>query len=301
MDDNNQNNQNPYGSPFDANSYGEPFDSNPYGQPVDTDAGQPVEMNPYAVPVPESAPISEEAPAPEAAPVSEGVPAPEAPAMEPVPEPGSDSLQLDDNVDMFGNPINPAPQNPYGQPVGQQNPYGQPAQQNPYGQPMQQDPYGQPMQQDPYGQPVGQQDPHGQPTQPAQDPYGQSAQTPYGQSAQTPYGQSAQQTPYGQPASYQSQGTYNNAQNYTTSYGDMQPEDGKATGGLVCSILSLLICCLGIILAPVGMVLSRQAINAGNTGGKAKAGWVIGIIGLILNALLIIGYIVLIALGITQM
>ena len=46
MDDNNQNNQNPYGSPFDANSYGEPFDSNPYGQPVDTDAGQPVEMNP---------------------------------------------------------------------------------------------------------------------------------------------------------------------------------------------------------------------------------------------------------------
>ena len=81
----------------------------------------------------------------------------------------------------------------------------------------------------------------------------------------------------------------------------MQPEDGKATGGLVCSILSLLICCLGLILAPIGMVLSRQAINAGNTSGKAKAGWVIGIIGLIINALLVIGYIVAVAIGIAQM
>ena len=36
------------------------------------------------------------------------------------------------------------------------------------------------------------------------------------------------------------------------------------------------------------MVLSKQAINAGNTGGKAKAGWIIGIIGLVLNVLFLI-------------
>jgi hypothetical protein len=79
-----------------------------------------------------------------------------------------------------------------------------------------------------------------------------------------------------------------------------QPEDGKATAGLICSICSLIFCCLGIILAPIGMVLSKQAINAGNDSGKAKAGWICGIIGLVLNILMIVGYIILIAFGIAN-
>ena len=68
-----------------------------------------------------------------------------------------------------------------------------------------------------------------------------------------------------------------------------EPEDGKATGGLVCSIISLF--CFGIILAPIGIILSKQAMNAGNTSGKAKAGFIIGIVSLVIYVLIIIAYI----------
>ena len=186
---------------------------------------------------------------------------------------------------MFGNPIpaEPVGQDAYGQPINS-NPYGQPSQANPYGQPVNSDPYAQTSQANAYSQPVN------------SDPYAQSTQTnAYSQSQTNAYSQPQQ-------SAYQNQGTYNSTQNYNTPnyYADTQPEDGKATGGLVCSILSLIICCLGVILAPVGMVLSRQAINAGNTSGKAKAGWIIGIVGLVLNVLLIIGYIALIVFGIAN-
>ena len=166
-------------------------------------------------------------------------------------------------------------------PAGQEpaNPYGQPTQ-APFGQSTQ-DPFGQPAQ-DPYGQPAH--DPYGQP---AQDPYGQPAQDPYGQPQNQFGGGSSIPNQYGGPVGNNSYGSSN-----------MYPEDGKATGGLICSILSLVFCCFGIILAPIGMVLSKQAINAGNESGKAKAGWIVGIIGLVCNILIILFYVLIIVAGV---
>ncbi len=65
----------------------------------------------------------------------------------------------------------------------------------------------------------------------------------------------------------------------------VQPEDGKATASLVLGIVGLLCC------APCGIVaivLAKQAQNAGNTSGKAKAGFILGIIAVVLWAIGII-------------
>ena len=229
----------------------------------------------------------------------------------------------------FGNEPQPSV-DPYGQPT---DPYGQPAQPSadPYGQPAQPsaDPYGQPAQPsvDTYGQPVQPSaDPYGQPAQPSADPYGQPSD-PYGQPAQPtqpsvdPYGQPAQPTqptgnmysanpgpapsadPYTQPYNPTASPNYGQGNyNFNGSSTLGEPEDGKATGGLICSILSIVFCCcwIGIILAPIGMILSKSAINAGNTTDKAKAGWIVGIIGLVINILIILGYVLAIIAGIAE-
>lgn len=175
---------------------------------------------------------------------------------------------------------------------------------------------------DPYGQPTpsvseptapSTPDPYGQPTQGIADPYGQP--TPSTPSTPNPYGQPAGNvyTPsnnyggptngYTGPTNSYGGNSYNSSYNgtgYNATRPTLQPEDGKATAGIILSICSLVFCCLGVILAPIGMVLSKQAINAGNDSGKAKAGWICGIIGLVLNILFIVMYIVLIALGIAN-
>lgn len=177
---------------------------------------------------------------------------------------------------------------------------------------------------DPYGQPVpsvseptapvsSTPEPYGQPTQGIADPYGQP--TPSTPSTPNPYGQPAGNvyTPsnnyggptngYTGPTNSYGGNSYNSSYNgtgYNATRPTLQPEDGKATAGIILSICSLVFCCLGVILAPIGMVLSKQAINAGNDSGKAKAGWICGIIGLVLNILFIVMYIVLIALGIAN-
>lgn len=177
---------------------------------------------------------------------------------------------------------------------------------------------------DPYGQPEpsvseptapvsSTPDPYGQPTQGIADPYGQP--TPSTPSTPNPYGQPAGNvyTPsnnyggptngYTGPTNSYGGNSYNSSYNgtgYNATRPTLQPEDGKATAGIILSICSLVFCCLGVILAPIGMVLSKQAINAGNDSGKAKAGWICGIIGLVLNILFIVMYIVLIALGIAN-
>ena len=210
----------------------------------------------------------------------------------------------------FGNEPQPSV-DPYGQPS---DPYGQPAQPSadPYGQPS--DPYGQPAQPtqpsvDPYGQPS---DPYGQPAQPTQpsvDPYGQPSD-PYGQPAQPTGnmysanpGPAPSADPYTQPYNPTASPNYGQGNyNFNGSSTLGEPEDGKATGGLICSILSIVFCCcwIGIILAPIGMILSKSAINAGNTTDKAKAGWIVGIIGLVINILIILGYVLAIIAGIAE-
>ncbi len=296
MDDN-QMNQNPYGQPTEpVNPYGAPVpeaapaaDANPYTSPV-PEAAPAADANPYTSPVPEAAPAADAnpytSPIPEAAPAADANPYTGQPAMEPVQDPYG---QPEQEMDMFGNPVNnsqPSAGQSYGsQPgMGGQDPYGQP--QNIGGQ----DPYGQPQNmggQDPYGQPqnMGGQDPYGQPQN-----FGAAPATGMNQSYGA--GQTGGSQNYGS-SPYSGNQTYSNSvPNYqTSSYTSAEPEDGKALGGLICSILSVL-CCFGIITAPIGMILSRTAINAGNTSGKARAGWVLGIIGLIINILIIVGYIV---------
>ena len=155
------------------------------------------------------------------------------------------------------------------------------------------DPYGQPAQPsvDQYGQPS---DPYGQPAQPTQPTGNMYSANPGPAPSADPYTQ-----PYNPTASPNyGQGNYNF--NGSSTLGE--PEDVKATGGLICSILSIVFCCcwLGIILAPIGMILSKSAINAGNTTDKAKAGWIVGIIGLVINILIILGYVLAIIAGIAE-
>ena len=203
------------------------------------------------------------------------------------------------SVDPYGQPAQPSA-DPYGQPS---DPYGQPS--DPYGQPAQPsvDQYGQPS--DPYGQPA-------QPTQPSVDPYGQPSD-PYGQPAQPTQptgnmysanpGPAPSADPYTQPYNPTASPNYGQGNyNFNGSSTLGEPEDGKATGGLICSILSIVFCCcwIGIILAPIGMILSKSAINAGNTTDKAKAGWIVGIIGLVINILIILGYVLAIIAGIAE-
>ena len=174
-------------------------------------------------------------------------------------------------------------QQPYGQrsyPYGQQPyPYGQqPYPQQPYGQQSYgQQPYGQqPYGQQPYGQqPYGQQ-PYGQ------QPYGQQ---PYGQQ---PYGQE----PYGNDPFNRSQ-PYNNAPN------GYPPEYGAAAGKMPNKSLYTVLLVLGFICGLLWGFLAlgpykrmNEAINYGNAAeaqAQAKKVSLFCIIGIIVNALIIIG------------
>lgn len=65
------------------------------------------------------------------------------------------------------------------------------------------------------------------------------------------------------------------------------PENGKGTGSLVCSILSIVLCCLpivGVTLGVVAIVLGVQGrraadLGAANNRGVATAGLIVGSIG----------------------
>lgn len=65
-----------------------------------------------------------------------------------------------------------------------------------------------------------------------------------------------------------------------------QPGDGKATGSLVCGIISLFFA--GIILGIVAIVMGMQAKKEGFVGGKATAGIVLGVIGIAGTVLMLI-------------
>ena len=65
----------------------------------------------------------------------------------------------------------------------------------------------------------------------------------------------------------------------------MEPESGKAKWSLILGIIGILCC------APCGIaaiVLSKQAQNAGNTSGQAKAGFILGIVAVVLWVVAII-------------
>lgn len=106
------------------------------------------------------------------------------------------------------------------------------------------------------------------PAQTPQNPYtgGINPAPAQAQAPQNPYtgGQNTYTTPSSTPG-----GSYN--------------DDGRATGGLVCSIISIL--CCGVILAPIGIALSIGALRENNQSSKAKAGIIVGIISFILSVI----------------
>ncbi|MCH5268482.1 MAG: DUF4190 domain-containing protein [Lachnospiraceae bacterium] len=73
-----------------------------------------------------------------------------------------------------------------------------------------------------------------------------------------------------------------------------EPNPGLSVAGMVCGILSLVLCCcsqyISLILALVGLGLSAYALAKGKPGrGMAIAGLVCSIIGLLISVLLVIG------------
>ena len=202
-----------------------------------------------------------------------------------------------------------APQNdPYAAP--QNDPYVAP-QNDPYAAP-QNDPYAAP-QNDPYAAP--QNDPY---AAPQNDPYAAPQNDPYAAPQQNTY-TAPQQNTYTAPQqnAYMPQGdTYGQNNTYSDPYGQqpygsqtsaptpgIQPEDGKATASLVIGIISLLICtcCLPAPVGIASIILSKMAMNAGNTSGKAKAGMILGIINVVIAVLFIIGWLLIFITGNTAM
>ena len=153
---------------------------------------------------------------------------------------------------------------------------------------------------------------------PQNDPYAAPQNDPYAAPQQNTY-TAPQQNTYTAPQqnAYMPQGdTYGQNNTYSDPYGQqpygsqtsaptpgIQPEDGKATASLVIGIISLLICtcCLPAPVGIASIILSKMAMNAGNTSGKAKAGMILGIINVVIAALFIIGWLLIIITGNTAM
>jgi len=147
-----------------------------------------------------------------------------------------------------------------------------------------------------YGQPSSSYAPpppqgYGQ-TPPSQS-YQQAPQQSYGQT-QSPYAppQGYGQAPpsgYGQPPSpyappppgYQQTPPYGYGQPYQPNYYNAHghPGSGAATASLVCGIISLFFA--GLILGIIAITQGRKAKRFGYMGGRATAGIVMGIIGII--------------------
>ena len=188
------------------------------------------------------------------------------------------------------NPYTEQQTNSYMEQPIQANPYTeqQPIQGNPYmEQSVQANPYAeqQPMQANPYMEQ--------QPTQ--QNPY--AGQYTYTESWMNGTGNvrrttTAGYTPYQQTPNYNSGQSYTSYQSYNAMQGQTQQSGGQglAIAGMVCGILSILLCILTIfdfVLAIPGLILSIVALAKQNQGrGMAIAGLICSIVGLLLSGIL---------------
>jgi len=89
---------------------------------------------------------------------------------------------------------------------------------------------------------------------------------------------------------------------YDAVNGGGEASNGMATASMICGIISVIPCCYGciaLILAIVAIVLSitgkKKADEAGQK--KAKAGLICGIIGVVINIVVLIAYFILQASG----
>ncbi|MGI6152683.1 MAG: DUF4190 domain-containing protein [Christensenellaceae bacterium] len=124
--------------------------------------------------------------------------------------------------------------------------------------------------------------------------YGQQ-QAPYTPPQQQQnYGQQQQQ-PYGGPPPYQQQ----------PPYASNEPMPGKGAGiaSLVCGIIGFLIPFFGIVLSIIALVLGNSArkILPDGQRGLATAGWICGIIGTVLWAVVLVIFFATIGVGLSML
>gem|GEM_PF-3978402 len=162
---------------------------------------------------------------------------------------------------------------------GQQSQYAQRPQYGQQSQYTQQPRYGQQSQ-------YAQQPRDGQQSQYTQQPrYGQQSQ--YAQQSQ--YGQQsqyAQQPQYGRPSSH---GQQTNEQFYGQTP-EKSPGENAATMSYIFGILAWFVC--GLVFGILAIVQSKKAKSYGVTGGKARFGFVVGLISFVIQFLGIIALII---------
>ena len=141
-------------------------------------------------------------------------------------------------------------------------------------------PVEQPVQQ-PYQQPV---------QQPYQQPVQQPYQQPYQQTYQQPYQQTYQQ-PYQQPSPGVTQQYYQYTPVNPAIVVQQNTSDGFAVASLICSIVGLVSCCTIIpsFLAVIFGAVSKAKNDGTRPTGMSTAGLVLGIIGILLNLLVLLG------------
>ena len=117
----------------------------------------------------------------------------------------------------------------------------------------------------------------------------------YNNGYQQPNGQNGYNNGYNN--SYQQNGYNNGYTQYNYNNAPVNNNDGTSVGALVCGIISLVLGCwgVGIVTGIIALVLSSKYKKAHNGvhNGQSKAGFVCGLIGVILNAICIVYYIIM--------
>jgi hypothetical protein len=146
---------------------------------------------------------------------------------------------------------------------------------------------------------TGPQNPYDEQQPPYQPP---AAPPPYQQQPVYP-----QQPVYQQPG-YPQQPGYGASGYPPPGYGVAPQNEGLAVASMVVGIVSFVLACgygIGLLGSPVAMVLGKVSLNridqsGGQLGGRgmAQAGFIMGIIGTILLALVIIGVVIIVIVGV---
>lgn len=117
----------------------------------------------------------------------------------------------------------------------------------------------------------------------------------YNNGYQQPNGQNGYNNGYNN--GYQQNGYNNGYTQYNYNNAPVNNNDGTSVGALVCGIISLVLGCwgVGIVTGIIALVLSSKykKTHNGVYNGQSKAGFVCGLIGVILNAICIVYYIII--------
>ena len=117
----------------------------------------------------------------------------------------------------------------------------------------------------------------------------------YNNGYQQPNGQNGYNNGYNN--GYQQNGYNNGYTQYNYNNAPVNNNDGTSVGALVCGIISLVLGCwgVGIVTGIIALVLSSKYKKAHNGvhNGQSKAGFICGLIGVILNGICIVYYIIM--------